>query len=226
MSSVLENLVDKQPPMPAAVPVATAQTDDELISLFLDETESKEKGADIIDTAVYPDFEAPDPDDYPEPDISEPGNPRPDEAATSEPQKILMSLVDLPVDTIVDTVDITLTELIVRGCKLEDADDKEADKLITSEADKAALAKATSRYLASQHIKVTPLTGLIITAALVYGKKLMYGLRLKKLIKQNNALLDEIERLQAEKDDMQQRLDELEREQEDEDKEETDSETE
>ena len=219
-NSVLEKL-NKQPD----VQVAT-QSDDEMISVLLDETESKEKGVEEITTAIYPDFEAPDPDDYPAPDMPEPGNPRPDGADTpeDEPQKIMMSLVDLPVETIVDTVDITLTELIVRGCKIEDADEEEADRLMTSEADKKALAKATSRYLESQQIKVTPLTGLIVTAVLVYGKKLMYGLRLKKLIKQNNSLQDEIERLQKEKDEMQRRLDAL--GQKDEEKEDSGSEAE
>ncbi|MDE6493309.1 MAG: hypothetical protein K2L50_01845 [Bacteroidales bacterium] len=221
-NSVLEKL-NKQPD----VQVAT-QSDDEMISVLLDETESKEKGVEEINTAIYPDFEAPDPDDYPAPDMPEPGNPRPDGADTpeDEPQKIMMSLVDLPVETIVDTVDITLTELIVRGCKIEDADEEEADRLMTSEADKKALAKATSRYLESQQIKVTPLYGMLLTFILIYGKKLMYGLRLKKLMKQNNALQDEIERLQEENDKMQRRLNEFANEQKDEEKEETGSEAE
>ncbi len=226
MSSVLTQL-EQQPETPAA----TAQTDDELISLFLDETESKEKGVDEIDTAVYPDFDAPDPDDYPTWDIPEPDIPRSDGAAPSpeEPQKILMSLADLPVETIVDTVDITLTELIVRGCKLEDAQEEDAEKLMTTEADKKALAKATSRYLESQQIKVTPLTGLIVTVVLVYGKKLMYGLKLKKLTRQNKAMRDEIERLQQEKEEMEVRLAEMEvsnRNQEDNEEEEPDGEAE
>lgn len=221
-NSVLETL-NKQPDVQV-----TAQSDDEMISVLLDETESKEKGVEEINTAIYPDFEASDPDDYPAPDMPEQGNPRPDGADTpvDEPQKILMSLVDLPVETIVDTVDITLTELIVRGCKIEDVDEEEADRLMTSEADKKALAKATSRYLASQKIKVTPLTGMILTFILIYGKKLMYGLRFKKLMKQNNELQDEIERLQEERDEMQRRLDELKQEQKDETKEETGSEAE
>lgn len=220
-NSVLETL-NKQPEIPA-------QTDDDMISLLLDETESKERGVDDIEAAIYPDFEAPEPDDYPVPDMPEPGNTRSDGADTpdEEPQKILMSLVDLPVETIVDTVDITLTELIVRGCKIEDVDEEEADRLMTSEADRKALAKATSRYLASQKIKVTPLTGLLLTYALIYGKKLMYGLRFKKIMKQNNDLQDEIERLQEEKDEMQQRLNELMQEQEeDEEKEDPGSEAE
>lgn len=226
MSSVLTQL-EQQPETPAA----TAQTDDELISLFLDETESKDKGVDVIDTAVYPDFEPPAPEDYPPVENPEPGDPRSDGAAPSpeEPQKILMSLADLPVETIVETVDITLTELIVRGCKLEDAEEEDAEKLMTTEADKKALAKATSRYLESQQIKVTPLTGLIVTVVLVYGKKLMFGLKLKKLTRQNKAMRDEIERLQQEKEEMEERLAEMEennRRKEDSEEEEPDSETE
>ena len=213
MNSVLDTF-SKQPDVQVA-----AQSDDDLISVLLDETESKEKGIDEIETAIYPDFAAPDPDDYPAPDMPEPGNLRPDGADTpvDEPRKILMSLVDLPVETIVDTVDITLTELIVRSCKIEDAEEEEADKLMTSEADKAALAKATQRYLESQQIKVTPLTGLIVTYALVYGKKLMFGLQIKKLMQKNNALQDEIERLREEKSDVERRLFELQQEKEEKD---------
>ncbi len=191
-----------------------AQSDDDLISVLLDETESKEKGVDDVETAIYPDFEAPDPGDYPAPDMSEPGDLRPDgeDTPVDEPQKILMSLVDLPVETIVDTVDMTLTDLIVRGCKIEDADESEADKIMTSEAEKAALVKATNKYLESQKIKVTPLTGLLVTVGMVYGKKLMYGLRLKKMIARNNALQEEIEQLRNERDEMERRLIELQHE--------------
>lgn len=219
--SVLENVNKTEVPV-------SAQSDDELISLWIDETENKEKGADKIDTAIYPDFEAPDPDDYPTPDMPEPGNLYPDgeEDPMDEPKKILMSLVDLPVRTIVDTVDITLTELIVRGCKIEDADESEADKIMTSEADKEALAKATSRYLESQKIKVTPLYGMILTFILIYGKKLMFGLQIKKLMKKNNDLQDEIEQLREERDKMQQRLNELQQEKKDEEKEDPGSEAE
>ncbi|MDE5703719.1 MAG: hypothetical protein K2H70_02725 [Bacteroidales bacterium] len=175
-------------------------SDDALIAMFLDETEPKEKGSDIIDTGVYPDFEAPAPPEYePGPWPSDGGltdgtMPGADDLGT-DGEKVLLSLATLPVETIVDTVDITLTELIVRGCKLEDYEGKDDDKLMTTEADRAALVKATERYLESQSIRVTPLTGLLVTVALVYGKKMMYGMKLKKLVAKADAMARELDAL-------------------------------
>ena len=177
-------------------------SDDALIAMFLDETEPKEKGSDIIDTGVYPDFEAPappppeyEPDPWPS-DGGLPDGTMPDaDDLGTDGEKVLLSLATLPVETIVETVDITLTELIVRGCKLEDYEGKDDDKLMTTEADRAALVKATERYLESQSIRVTPLTGLLVTVALVYGKKMMYGMKLKKLVAKADAMARELDAL-------------------------------
>lgn len=205
--SVLDGLMDGKAGA-AEKPAALPKADDDLISMFLDETETKEKGSDDVDSSIYPDFDAPAPEDYD-------GQPSPDpggdaggglDGVSSDAQEAMMTLVSLPVETIVDTADITLTELIVRSCKLEDYEGKDEDKLVTSDADKAALVKATERYLDSQQIRVTPLTGLIITVLIVYGKKLMYGLKLKKLVRKQAMLEDEIGRLQDERDEMAIRL--------------------
>lgn len=205
--SVLDGLMDGKAgttEKPAALPKA----DDDLISMFLDETETKEKGSDDVDTSIYPDFDAPSPEDYDGQPATAPGGDAGGglDGVSPDAQDAMMTLVSLPVETIVDTADITLTELIVRGCKLEDYEGKDEDKLVTSDADKAALVKATERYLDSQQIRVTPLTGLIITVLIVYGKKLMYGLKLKKLVRKQAMLEDEIGRLQDERDEMAIRL--------------------
>lgn len=192
----------------ASKPAALPKADDDLISMFLDETETKEKGSDDVDSSVYPDFDAPGPEDYGDAPSPAPGDNSGNglDGVSTDAQEAMMTLVSLPVETIVDTADITLTELIVRGCKLEDYEGKDEDKLVTSDADKAALVKATERYLDSQQIRVTPLTGLIITVLIVYGKKLMYGLKLKKLVRKQAMLEDEIGRLQDERDEMAIRL--------------------
>ncbi len=203
--SVLDGLMDGKG-MSSGRTNPVPQTDDGLISMLLDETETKEKGSDEVDSTVYPDFDAPGPDDYEAVPGFRGGSGDGWDGVSPDAQEAMMTLVSLPVETIVDTVDITLTELIVRSCKLDDYEGKDEDKLETSEADKAALVQATERYLDSQQIKVTPLTGLIITALIVYGKKLMYGLKLKKLVKRQAALEDEINRLQDERDDMALRL--------------------
>lgn len=205
--SVLDGLMDGKAGS-AEKPAALPKADDDLISMFLDETETKEKGSDDVDSSIYPDFDAPAPEDYdgqPSPNPGGDAGGRLD-GVSSDAQEAMMTLVSLPVETIVDTADITLTEIIVRGCKLEDYEGKDEDKLVTSDADKAALVKATERYLDSQQIRVTPLTGLIITVLIVYGKKLMYGLKLKKLVRKQAMLEDEIGRLQDERDEMAIRL--------------------
>lgn len=205
--SVLDGLMDGKAGA-AEKPAALPKADDDLISMFLDETETKEKGSDDVDSSVYPDFDAPAPEDYEGQSSPAPGGDAGGglDGVSPDAQEAMMTLVSLPVETIVDTADITLTELIVRGCKLEDYEGKDEDKLVTSDADKAALVKATERYLDSQQIRVTPLTGLIITVLIVYGKKLMYGLKLKKLVRKQAMLEDEIGRLQDERDEMAIRL--------------------
>lgn len=205
--SVLDGLMDGKAGA-AEKPAALPKADDDLISMFLDETETKEKGSDDVDSSVYPDFDAPAPEDYEGQPSPAPGGDAGGglDGVSPDAQEAMMTLVSLPVETIVDTADITLTELIVRGCKLEDYEGKDEDKLVTSDADKAALVKATERYLDSQQIRVTPLTGLIITVLIVYGKKLMYGLKLKKLVRKQAMLEDEIGRLQDERDEMAIRL--------------------
>lgn len=223
--SVLDNLspVGGSPVVPAAgSPVAPASStskpaaasDDTLISMLVDETEHKEKGSDKADgAAVYPDFEAPSStspsifggsgststggSDNWMLDDSVPSDSGSGAAESAEPEKVLMSLAALPVETIVDTVDITLTDLIVRGCKLEDYDGEDDDKLLTSDADRKALTKATERYLESQSIRITPLTALIFTIVLVYGKKLMFGMKLKKMIAKQEQMESELERLRS-----------------------------
>ena len=205
--SVLDGLMDGKAGA-AEKPAALPKADDDLISMFLDETETKEKGSDDVDSSIYPDFDAPAPEDYEGHPSPAPGGDAGGglDGVSPDAQDAMMTLVSLPVETIVDTADITLTELIVRGCKLEDYEGKDEDKLVTSDADKAALVKATERYLDSQQIRVTPLTGLIITVLIVYGKKLMYGLKLKKLVRKQAMLEDEIGRLQDERDEMAIRL--------------------
>ena len=170
--SVLDGLMDGKAGA-AEKPAALPKADDDLISMFLDETETKEKGSDDVDSSIYPDFDAPAPEDYEGQSSPAPGGDAGGglDGVSPDAQEAMMTLVSLPVETIVDTADITLTELIVRGCKLEDYEGKDEDKLVTSDADKAALVKATERYLDSQQIRVTPLTGLIITVLIVYGKK-------------------------------------------------------
>lgn len=205
--SVLDGLMDGKAGA-AEKPAALPKADDDLISMFLDETETKEKGSDDVDSSIYPDFDAPAPEDYDGQPSPAPGGDAGGglDGVSPDAQEAMMTLVSLPVETIVDTADITLTELIVRGCKLEDYEGKDEAKLVTSDADKAALVKATERYLDSQQIRVTPLTGLIITVLIVYGKKLMYGLKLKKLVRKQAMLEDEIGRLQDERDEMAIRL--------------------
>lgn len=205
--SVLDNLA-KDGAAVAEKPAVLPKADDDLVSMLLDETETKEKGGDVVDSSVYPDFDAPGPDDFAEASGLGMDGSHGDglEGVSADAQDAMTALVSLPVETIVDTADITLTELIVRGCKLEDYEGKDEDKLATSEADRAALVKATERYLDSQQIRVTPLAGLIITVLIVYGKKLMYGLKLKKLVRKQAALEDEIGRLQDERDEMEARL--------------------
>lgn len=205
--SVLDGLMDGKAGT-AEKPAALPKADDDLISMFLDETETKEKGSDDVDSSIYPDFDAPAPEDYDGQPSPAPGGDAGGglDGVSPDAQEAMLTLVSLPVETIVDTADITLTELIVRGCKLEDYEGKDEDKLVTSDADKAALVKATERYLDSQQIRVTPLTGLIITVLIVYGKKLMYGLKLKKLVRKQAMLEDEIGRLQDERDEMAIRL--------------------
>ncbi|MEG2666395.1 MAG: hypothetical protein RSA02_05205, partial [Bacteroidales bacterium] len=117
----------------------------------------------------------------------------------NDTSEVLMSIATLPIDIIVDTVDVTLTELIIRSCKIEEYEGKDEDLIITSEKDKEALKKVAEKYLETQNLKVTPLTGLLITVAIVYVKKLLYCLKLKKAVEQNNVLQAEIKSLKGEK---------------------------
>lgn len=199
--SVLDN-VGGGVPAAAVKPGTLSVSDDALIATLLDETEPKTKGSDFVDTAVYPDFEPPTPSaSVPEP---RPTGGAPDDAMPgmddlgTDGEKVLLSLATLPTETIVDAVDVTLTEVIIRSCKLEDYEGKDEDKMLTSAADREALVKATERYLESQSIRVTPLTGLLVTVALVYGKKFMYGMKLKKLMTKTAAMESELAALRKE----------------------------
>ncbi len=178
-------------------------SDDALIATLIDETEYKTKGSDVVDTAaVYPDFEPPTPPAYepePWPTDGAPADTMPGvDALGTDGEKVLLSLATLPTETIVDAVDVTLTEVIIRSCKLEDYEGKDEDKMLTSAADRAALITATERYLESQSIKVTPLTGLLVTVGLVYGKKFMYGVKLKKLMAKTASMESELAALRDE----------------------------
>lgn len=188
---------------------AEQYTEDELISLLAESTEDKTPGVAVPDNIVYPDFEPfegsiDDVGFFGASDTGSPGaktstNVDGSPAGETSPEEVLMSIATLPVDIIVDTVDVTITELMVRGCKIDEYEGKDENLIITSEKDKEALRKVAEKYLETQNLKVTPLTGLLITVAIVYGKKLMYCLKLKKAVEKNNALQAEIKRLEADK---------------------------
>ncbi|MEG1499325.1 MAG: hypothetical protein RR393_07925 [Bacteroidales bacterium] len=181
-------------------------TDDELISLLSELTEDKTPGEVVPDNIVYPDFD-PFEGGVGDVEISGTGHVGSLHETKSTQQhngendtsEVLMSIATLPIDIIVDTVDVTLTELIIRSCKIEEYEGKDEDLIITSEKDKEALKKVAEKYLETQNLKVTPLTGLLITVAIVYVKKLLYCLKLKKAVEQNNVLQAEIKSLKGEK---------------------------
>ncbi|MCM1168741.1 MAG: hypothetical protein NC324_02270 [Bacteroides sp.] len=192
MSVILNNMAG--PDRPAEV---LPTPDDKLLALLDEDTATKVIRDEPIRPVDNADFEplepeTPDPSPFDAFDRIEAGD-----DIEKQVEKTMVSLSALPVDTIVDTLDVTLTEVIVRTNGLEDYEGKDEDKLITSEADKQALVKATERYLDSQEIKVTPLTALLITAGIIYGKKFMYASKLKKLARRNEQLearIDETDR--------------------------------
>lgn len=197
MSEILNSMA--APDKPAGV---LPTPDDKLLALLEEDTATKVIRDEPVRPVDNPDFEPLEPDEPGEPGAdTEPFDPfdriEAGDGIEKQVEKTLVSLADLPVDTIVDTIDVTLTEVIVRANGLEDYEGKDEDKLFTSDADKRALVKATERYLDSQEIKVTPLTALLITAGIIYGKKFMYASKLKKLARRNaelEAQVDETDR--------------------------------
>ena len=173
-------------------------SDDVMLSVLMEPTEPKTMGAVRERPEVYPDFAAP------EPEPSTPiGDFEPDDTPESDVEKTLVSLASLPTDTIVDTVDAVLTEVIVRACKIEDYEGKGEDDLFTSEQDKKALAKATERYLASKDIRITPSFALIVTFCIIYGKKFLYAQRLKKVMRRNDELEEQAEQARLEREELE-----------------------
>lgn len=183
-------------------------SDDEMLSVLMEPTETKIMGEKRERPEVYPDFE-PAPEPEPLPPMEDPDG---GDTPESDVEKTLLSLSSLPTDTIVDTVDAVLTEVIVRACKIEDYEGKGEDDLLTSEQDKRALAKATDRYLASKEIRITPLTALIVTAGIIYGKKILCAQRLKKVMQRNDELEEQAEQARKEKQELEQKLKEREAE--------------
>lgn len=181
-------------------------SDDVMLSVLMEPTEPKTMGAVRERPEVYPDF-----DPVPEPEPPTPvDDPEPDNVPESDVEKTLVSLASLPTDTIVDTVDAVLTEVIVRACKIEDYEGKGEDDLLTSEQDKRALAKATDRYLASKDIRITPAHALIVTVCVIYGKKLLYAQRFKKVMQRNDELEEQAEQARLEKQELEKKIKERE----------------
>ena len=196
MSELLDAMAE--PSRPAEV---LPTPDDKLLALLEEDTAVKVIRDEPIEPVDTPDFDPLDPEPEPAP---EPGNPFGSFGADGDIEKAMISLADLPVETIVDTVDVTLTDVIVRANGLEDYEGKDEDKLFTTDADKKALVKDTKRYLDSQEIKVTPLTGLLITAVIVYGKKFMFASKLKKLARRNAELESQIDETDRENEKLKQ----------------------
>lgn len=198
MSELLDAMAE--PSRPAEV---LPTPNDKLLALLEEDTAVKVIRDEPIKPVDTPDFDPLTPEPEPEP-APEPGNPFGSFGADGDIEKVMISLADLPVETIVDTIDITLTDVIVRANGLEDYEGKDEDKLFTTDADKRALVKATERYLASQEIKVTPLTALLLTAAIVYGKKFMFASKLKKLARRNAELESQIDETDRENEKLKQ----------------------
>lgn len=192
MSDLLKSMLEEQPSEVLPTP------NDKLLALIEEDTATKVIRDEPIRPVDTPDFEPlEEPEPAPESFDAFAKIGAGDDDVEKQVEKTMISLADLPVDTIVDTVDVTLTSVIVRANGLEDYEGKDEDKLFTSEADKRALVKATERYLDSQEIKVTPLTALLITAGIIYGKKFMIANKLKKLARRNEELeaqIDETDR--------------------------------
>lgn len=202
MSELLDAMAE--PVRPAEI---LPTPDDKLLALLEEDTDTKVIRDEPVRPIDTPDFDPLDPEPDPEPgngfdpfsNLDAGGD---DIAKTVE--KTMISLADLPVETIVDTVDITLTDVIVRANGLEDYEGKDEDKLFTTDADKKALVKATKRYLDSQEIKVTPFMGFVITAVIVYGKKFMVASKLKKLARRNAELESQIDETDRENEKLKQ----------------------
>lgn len=175
-------------------------SDDVMLSVLMEPTETKIMGEKRDRPEVYPDF---DPVPEPLPPMEDPDG---GDAPESDVEKTLLSLSSLPTDTIVDTVDTVLTEVIVRACKIEDYEGKGEDDLLTSEQDKRALTKATERYLASKEIRITPLYAMLLTFGIIYGKKLLCAQRLKKVMQRNDELEEQAEQARQEKRDLEQKV--------------------
>lgn len=192
MSELLDSLAE--PTRPAEI---LPTPNDKLLALLAEDTATKVIRDEPIRPVDTPDFDPLDPEPDPEPGngfnpfASPDGGGDDDIEKTVE--KTMISLADLPVETIVDTVDVTLTDVIIRANGLEDYEGKDEDKLFTSDADKKALVKATKRYLDSQEIKVTPFMGLLITLIIVYGKKFMFASKFKKLARRNAELESQVD---------------------------------
>lgn len=177
-------------------------SDDEMLSVLMEPTETKIMGEKRERPEVYPDFD-PAPEPEPLPPMEDPDG---GDTPESDVEKTLLSLSSLPTDTIVDTVDAVLTEVIVRACKIEDYEGKGEDDLLTSEQDKRALAKATERYLASKEIRITPQFALIVTFCIIYGKKFLYAQRLKKVMRRNDELEEQAEQARLERQELEQKI--------------------
>jgi uncharacterized membrane protein YciS (DUF1049 family) len=186
----------------------TATEMDEFLETLSDDTTFRPEGIMVEPPKQYKDFE-PLPSVAEQPPASE--NPKSEKSKIKiqddddDDDDILTSIASLPAETIVDTVDVFATEFIIKVCHVVEYDGDDADNIITSPADKRTIVKVTEQYLASQKLKISPLTALLVTVGLVYGKKIMFGMKIKKIVERNR-------QLEVEKDELRRRNEELQRE--------------
>jgi hypothetical protein len=214
--SILSEFSEPATPVAEEATPVVEQNIDELLDTLAEETKERPMGTSP-ESYNYPDFTPEPPPAEPEPttltsqappsQLRDPlkGVKGLEDIDADSAESVLTDLAALPAETIVDTVDVLATEFVISRYGIKDYDGEDGDTVITSEKDKKALVKATESYLASQHIKVTPLTALLVTVCLIYGKKIMHGARIKNIMRRNK-------KLEAENNQLQKNLQDRERE--------------
>lgn len=181
MSNILNELGIQDYEQNEKTALTTVDEDDELLKMLQEATEYKDERAEVKPRYEYADFEPL--------DINAPTD-------SKEDPNPLSLFTALPVETIVETVDITITSTLISVLKI-DPNSERCENLETDPKDLKVLTKATTEYLDSKDIKISPLTALLITAAMIYGKKFMLAKQLQK-VERKAKLLEQVNLQQRE----------------------------
>lgn len=184
MSNILNELGLQKCEQNEKTALHPADGDDELLKMLQEETEYKDERAEVRKLYEYADFETEQPIDI---------NAHKNSKEDTTPLSIFTAL---PVETMVETVDITITSTLISVLKI-DPNSERCENLETDPKDLKALTKATTEYLDSKDIKISPLTALLITAAMIYGKKFMLAKQLQK-VERKAKLLEQVNLQQRE----------------------------